>query len=58
LLLFSQSWRRRYFKLRTDKVLYYYKDVKDALSVGSIDLEKCNNIFCVPPTKVRRRSQK
>jgi len=39
-------------------VLYYYKDVKDALSVGSIDLEKCNNIFCVPPTKVRRRSRK
>ena len=48
-----QSWKRRYFVLRSDKLLYYHKDDKEPLSVGVIDLEKCTEIVCVPNIKVR-----
>jgi hypothetical protein len=50
-----QSWKRRYFVLRTDKLLYYHKDDKDPLSVGVIDLEKCAALNVVPLIKVRTR---
>jgi hypothetical protein len=49
-----KNWKKRYFKLRSDKLLYYYKDDKEPLAVGTIDLETCTSIVGVPMVKHNR----
>lgn len=44
----NNRWRRRWFFLKEDGKLYYYKDFKEATTVrekGFIDLRLCTGIF-------------
>lgn len=39
-----QSWKKRWFVLRKDSLLYYYKDEKEVGALGIIDLDKCTDV--------------
>eukprot|EP01086_Lenisia_limosa_P009690 TRINITY_DN33260_c0_g1_i1.p1 TRINITY_DN33260_c0_g1~~TRINITY_DN33260_c0_g1_i1.p1 ORF type:complete len:691 (+),score=190.00 TRINITY_DN33260_c0_g1_i1:284-2074(+) len=55
----SCNWRRRFFVLRNDKLLYYQKkptaDNESSLFRGSINLRKCKLGECPPNTEVYGR---
>lgn len=39
-----QAWRKRYFKLRSSKVLEYYKNEDGEILKGVINLEDCRTV--------------